>query len=105
MTSTAAARLAAVHAGPAPARPVPASAVVLADVPWSDLRAVRLRGAQQAELRARYGDEGTPEPPPAEVAVTVLATVGGEPVACGSLRDQRALLGPGVTGATGSRAP
>ncbi|WP_448058631.1 GNAT family N-acetyltransferase [Cellulomonas hominis] len=70
--------------------------MVLADVPWSDPRAVRLRAAQQAELRARYGDEGTPEPPPAEVAVTVLATVGDEPVACGSLRDQRALLGAGI---------
>ncbi len=94
MTSSTDARPGAAY--PAPGRVAPASAVVLTDVPWSDPRAVALREAQQAELRGRYGDEGTPEPPPAEVAVTVLATVAGEPVACGSLRDQRALLGSGV---------
>lgn len=65
----------------------PAATVAL--VPWHDPDAVRLRGEQQGELRAVYGDEGTPEPAPSDMAATVLLRVGGEPVACGSLRTVR----------------
>jgi GNAT superfamily N-acetyltransferase len=55
-----------------------------------------LREAQQVELRARYGDDGTPEPPLAQVLTTLLLRVDGVPVACGSLRDVAAEQGAGV---------
>ncbi|WP_276513213.1 GNAT family N-acetyltransferase [Cellulomonas hominis] len=46
-----------------------------------------MRRAQQAELSARYGDGGTPEPPAEHVVVTLLLALDGVPVGCGSLRD------------------
>lgn len=61
--------------------------VRVAEVPWQHPDTVALREAQQIELRARYGDDGTPEPPPMQVLLTVLVTVDGFPAACGSLRD------------------
>jgi len=63
------------------------TAVTLAAVPWSDPVARALRRAQQTELSARYGDEGTPEPPAEQVAVTLVLALDGDPVGCGSLRD------------------
>lgn len=77
-----------------PDAPVPDVRLTL--VGWGDPAARLLRDAQQAELRARYGDDGTPEPPPDQVLLTVLLTVDGAPVGCGSLRDASAGHGPGV---------
>lgn len=75
-------------------------AVTVVAVPWSDAAARELRRAQQVELSARYGDEGTPEPPAEHVALTLLLVLDGEPVGCGSLRD----LGP-EPGADPEHAP
>ncbi len=61
------------------------TATSLTLVPWDDPDAVRLRREQQDELRAVYGDDGTPEPAPSDIVATVLLRVGDEPVACGSL--------------------
>ncbi len=76
--------------------PAGAAEVAVAEVPWTDPAAVALRRAQQVELSARYEDDGTPEPPEQQVALTLLVTRGGEPVACGSLRDVGAELGAGT---------
>lgn len=76
--------------------------VTLAEVPWSDPVARALRHAQQAELSARYGDSGTPEPPAEHVAVTLVVAVDGEAVGCGSLRDLGGAAGdPGFGPGTG----
>ncbi|HEY0214927.1 MAG TPA: GNAT family N-acetyltransferase [Cellulomonas sp.] len=67
-------------------------------MPWDHPSARALRDAQQVELRARYGDDGTPEPPPEHVLVTVLLTVDETAVGCGSLKDLSGAVehGPGV---------
>jgi GNAT superfamily N-acetyltransferase len=56
-------------------------------VPWDDPVARALRDAQQVELSARYGDDGTPEPPAGSVVATLVVALDGVPAACGSLRD------------------
>jgi GNAT superfamily N-acetyltransferase len=61
--------------------------VTVADVPWDDPVARALRDAQQVELSARYGDDGTPEPPAGSVVATLVVALDGVPAACGSLRD------------------
>lgn len=60
-------------------------------VPWDEERLARLRAEQQVELAALYDGEGDLEPvlPPEEMLATVALGVGGEVVACGSLRDAR----------------
>lgn len=64
------------------------SAPVPAEVAWSDPRLHALRTAQQAELRARYGDDDVGhEWDGADALAAVLVTVDDEPVACGVLRD------------------
>lgn len=72
-------------------------AVVLAHVPLDDERATRLRTAQQAELRERYGDDDIGHEMTGESIVTmVVLHEDDEPVACVALRDASADLGPGV---------
>lgn len=64
-----------------------APVVTVTAVPWADPVARALRHAQQVELSARYGDQGTPEPPAEHVALTLVLALDGELVGCGSLRD------------------
>ncbi|WP_282948400.1 GNAT family N-acetyltransferase [Cellulomonas endometrii] len=68
--------------------------MTVAELPWADPVARALRDAQQVELSARYGDDGTPEPPAAAVVVTLVVAVDGVPAACGSLRDVSGEHGP-----------
>ncbi|VTR77693.1 GNAT family N-acetyltransferase [Cellulomonas hominis] len=70
--------------------------MTVAEVPWADPVARALRDAQQVELSARYGDDGTPEPPAEAVVVTLVVAVDGVPAACGSLRDVGEEHGPGT---------
>jgi GNAT superfamily N-acetyltransferase len=62
---------------------------------WDDADVRRLTGAQQAELRGRYGGAGEPgrTPSASDVSVVVLARDDdGTALGCGALRD----LEPGV---------
>lgn len=63
--------------------------MTLAVVDWHDPILARLRAEQQAELAALYDGDGDIEAvlPPEEMLATVAATVDGQVVACGSLRD------------------
>ncbi|MBT0994019.1 GNAT family N-acetyltransferase [Cellulomonas sp. DKR-3] len=70
-------------------------AVVL--VGWDDEDATRLRTAQQAELRERYGDDDIGHEMTGEQIVAMLVVrEDDEPVACVALRDASEDLGPGV---------
>ncbi|MBI5162179.1 MAG: GNAT family N-acetyltransferase [Micrococcales bacterium] len=63
--------------------------MLIEDVAWDDPRAVALRAAQQAEIAARYGtpdSEPGPAPTTADIALFLLASRGGAPLACGALR-------------------
>ncbi|MDM7829719.1 GNAT family N-acetyltransferase [Cellulomonas edaphi] len=62
---------------------------VLDLVAWDDPAAARLRVAQQAELRERYGDDDIGHAMTGEqiVAMVLLRSSSGEAVACGALRD------------------
>lgn len=70
------------------------TAAVLERTAWDDPDVARLRTQQQAELRERYGDDDIGHLMTGDgiVAMLVLRS-GGEPVACGALRDA-AELGP-----------
>lgn len=71
--------------------------VVVEVVPWEDAAAVRLRVAQQAELRDRYGDDDIGhEMTGDQIVAMVVLRDHGEPVACVALRDASEDLGPGV---------
>ena len=63
--------------------------MTLAVVDWHDPVLTRLRDEQQAELGLLYDGEADIEAvlPPEEMLATVAATVEGQVVACGSLRD------------------
>lgn len=65
--------------------------MTLAVVDWHDPVLTRLRDEQQTELGLLYDGEADIEAvlPPEEMLATVAATVAGEVVACGSLRDGR----------------
>ncbi len=66
-------------------------------VPWDDPDATALRTAQQAELRARYGDDDIGHAMTGDsIVAMVVLRVDGEAVACGSLRDASDELGPGT---------
>jgi GNAT superfamily N-acetyltransferase len=70
---------------------------VLEDVAWDDPEATRLRDAQQAELRERYGDDDIGHTMSGEsIVAMVLVRDRGEPVACGALRDAGPDLGAGT---------
>lgn len=61
-------------------------------VDWDDPRAVRLREAQQAEVRSRYDGVDTEpgvKPSAADISLFLLVrdAFSGEPVGCGGLRD------------------
>ncbi|MBI9115884.1 GNAT family N-acetyltransferase [Sanguibacter suaedae] len=63
--------------------------VTLEAVAWDHPAGVALRDAQQAELRARYGTDDEPGPPPTGdgLVVLLLLTVDGHPVGCGAVQD------------------
>lgn len=66
-------------------------------VAWDDPDARALRDAQQAELRERYGEDDIGHDMTGdEIAVMLVLRAGGEPVACGALRDAASDLGPGT---------
>ncbi len=66
-------------------------------VDWDDPDAARLRTAQQAELRDRYGDDDIGHTMTGEsIAAMVLLRVDGEAVACGAIRDASDELGAGT---------
>ncbi len=66
-------------------------------VAWDDPDARVLRDAQQAELRARYGDDDVAHAMTGDgIVATVLVRLDGAPVACGVLRDVSAGLGAGT---------
>ncbi|MBD7918496.1 GNAT family N-acetyltransferase [Cellulomonas sp. Sa3CUA2] len=66
-------------------------------VAWDDADATALRTAQQAELRARYGDDDIGHAMTGDAIVAmVLVRADGAPVACGALRDASDDLGPGT---------
>lgn len=57
--------------------------------PWADPAGAALRAAQRAELDARYGStDHEPGPPPSaeDIDLFLVASAGGEAVACGALR-------------------
>lgn len=71
--------------------------LALAVVGWDDEHAARLRTAQQAELRERYGDDDIGHQMTGEqIIAMVLLREDDEPVACVALRDASGDLGPGV---------
>lgn len=71
--------------------------LVLEDVTWDHPDATRLRDAQQAELRDRYGDDDIGHTMTGEsIVAMVLVRHLGEPVACGALRDAAPDLGAGT---------
>ncbi|MFI2754105.1 GNAT family N-acetyltransferase [Cellulomonas sp. P22] len=71
--------------------------VSVALVAWDDPEFAALRTAQQAELRELYGDDDLGHAMTGDdVTATVLLRVGGEPVACGALRDVAVAYGRGV---------
>lgn len=73
------------------------SDVLVEHVTWDDADAAVLRTAQQAELRERYGDDDIGHAMTGEsIVAMVLVRVGGEPVACGALRDAQGELGAGT---------
>src|SRR5579859_7224284 len=55
---------------------------------WDDADATALRAAQRREIEERYGPDSEPGPAPtaADIAVFLVARVGGVPVGCGALR-------------------
>ena len=64
--------------------------VTLDVVPWGDEGLVRMRAEQQAELEEMYGRGDLVEVedlPHEDMLATVLLSVDGEAVACGSLRE------------------
>ncbi|WP_249670621.1 GNAT family N-acetyltransferase [Cellulomonas wangleii] len=66
-------------------------------VAWDDPDATALRTAQQAELRARYGDDDIGHAMTGDsIVAMVVLRVDGEAVACGALRDASDELGPGT---------
>ena len=72
-------------------------AVALAHVGWDDEHATRLRAAQQAELRERYGDDDIGHEMTGEsIVAMVVLHEDDEPVACVALRDASSDFGPGV---------
>lgn len=72
-------------------------ALHVTEVGWADPDATRLRDAQQAELRDRYGEDDIGHDMAGEdIVAMVLVRDGGEAVACGALRDATADLGPGT---------
>ncbi|MGY4645247.1 GNAT family N-acetyltransferase [Cellulomonas sp. URHB0016] len=65
-----------------------AAALALVVVGWDDPDVARLRDAQQAELRGRYGDDDIGHEMTGEdIVAVVLVRVDGEAVAVGALRD------------------
>lgn len=70
------------------------TAAVLERTAWDDPDVARLRTQQQAELRERYGDDDIGHLMTGDdIVAMLLLRSGGEPVACGALRDA-AELGP-----------
>ncbi len=65
---------------------------VLSLVSWDDPDAKQLRDAQQAELRALYGEEDLGHDMTGEDIVAMVLVTDGDPVACGAIRD----LGDGL---------
>lgn len=66
-------------------------------VGWDDEDATRLRAAQQAELRERYGEDDIGHEMTGEQIVAMLVLrEDDEPVACVALRDASDDMGPGV---------
>ncbi|UCN15375.1 GNAT family N-acetyltransferase [Cellulomonas iranensis] len=66
-------------------------------VAWDDADARVLRDEQQAELRARYGDDDVGHAMTGDgIVATVLVRLDGAPVACGVLRDVSAGMGAGT---------
>ncbi len=66
-------------------------------VSWDHPAAASLRTAQQAELRARYGDDDAGHDMTGDgITAMVLVRAEGEPVACGAIRDVSAEHGRGV---------
>ena len=79
------------------AQNTPAAALVVDLVDWDDPDATRLRDAQQAELRERYGDDDIGHTMTGEsIVAMVLVRVDGVPAACGALRDVADEQGAGV---------
>lgn len=71
--------------------------LVLEDVAWDDPETTRLRDAQQAELRDRYGEDDIGHTMAGDsVVAMVLVRYHGDPVACGALRDAGPDLGAGT---------
>jgi GNAT superfamily N-acetyltransferase len=74
-----------------------AASVAVDLVDWVDPDATRLRDAQQAELRERYGDDDIGHGMTGEsIVAMVLVRVDGVPAACGALRDVTDQMGAGV---------
>ena len=61
--------------------------LVLEVVEWDDADAVGLRGAQEAEMATRYGDDPAPAIDPRSIVVTLVARLGGAPVGTAAVRD------------------
>jgi putative acetyltransferase len=68
-----------------------ASSVVLRVVSWDHPDSVELRGAQRADITARYGADLEPghRPTAADIAIFVVAydVVSATPIGCGAFRD------------------
>ncbi len=64
--------------------------ILVEDRPWTDPEGAHLRCEQRAEIAIRYGtDDSEPgvKPSAADIAVFLVATVDGKPIACGGLRE------------------
>lgn len=64
--------------------------ILVEDRPWTDPEGAHLRCEQRAEIAIRYGtDDSEPgvKPTAADIAVFLVASVDGKPVACGALRE------------------
>jgi putative acetyltransferase len=64
--------------------------ILVEDRPWTDPEGAHLRCEQRAEIAIRYGtDDSEPgvKPTAADIAVFLVATVDGKPIACGGLRE------------------
>ncbi|WP_245981762.1 GNAT family N-acetyltransferase [Frondihabitans australicus] len=64
--------------------------ILVEDRPWTDPEGAHLRCEQRAEIAIRYGtDDSEPgvKPTAADIAVFLVATLDGKPIACGGLRE------------------